>query len=153
MIAAPTLEKKSCVKCGSTDRNKNGRCRPCGRAASNRWNKANRPQVYASQAAQRRKDPLSAVTRSKRAKLRRHGLTIEKYEEMLAAQGGVCAICRQPEKDIEARTGKVKALAVDHCHKTGRIRGLLCRACNHLLGLAQDDVELLATAYNYLVTP
>lgn len=53
----------------------------------------------------------------------RYGITVEQYDEMLAAQGGHCALCPWEPSD-----GKV--LAVDHDHETGRVRGLLCRGCN-----------------------
>jgi hypothetical protein len=52
----------------------------------------------------------------------RQGLTIAQYDELLEAQGGVCAICGRPPKN--------RRLAVDHNHKTGKIRGLLCWVCN-----------------------
>ncbi len=67
---------------------------------------------------------------------------------MLAAQGGVCAICHQPER-VEWR-GKIRALNVDHDHSTGRVRGLLCNVCNHVLGAFGDDPERFRTAISYL---
>ena len=80
---------------------------------------------------------------------RTYGITIERYNEMLAAQDGVCAICAKPESN-EIR-GKVVSLAVDHCHKTGAIRALLCSNCNRGLGLFNDDPELLAKAQRYVL--
>jgi len=86
----------------------------------------------------------------KSMKLRRaYGVTIEQYNEMLAAQNGCCAICDKPESN-EIR-GKVVSLAVDHCHKTGAVRALLCSACNTALGLFNDDPELLAKAQQYVL--
>lgn len=86
----------------------------------------------------------------KSLKLRRvYGLTLERYNEMLAAQGGCCAICAKPESN-EIR-GKVVSLAVDHCHKTGVIRALLCASCNTALGLFNDDPVLLAKAREYVL--
>lgn len=73
-----------------------------------------------------------------------YGLTVERYQQMLDAQSGVCAICGS------APAGK--RLAVDHCHKTGRVRGLLCDMCNHGLGRLQDDTEILRKAITYLET-
>lgn len=68
-------------------------------------------------------------------------ITQERYEEMLKAQNGVCAICQQPQ----AR----QSLAIDHNHKTGAIRGLLCNACNLRLGAFEGlgPWEELAKAY------
>lgn len=71
------------------------------------------------------------------------GVTTEEYDAILTHQGGVCAICgTAPRK---------KRLAVDHDHKTGKIRGLLCTQCNHrVLGGAKDDVNILRGAVKYL---
>lgn len=78
------------------------------------------------------------------AELRRNfGITPGDYRAMLAAQGGVCAICRKPEK-IRQR------LAVDHDHATGKVRGLLCRDCNTSLGKFGDSLEILRNAVAYL---
>lgn len=80
----------------------------------------------------------------------RNGLriTFADYERMLAAQGGVCALCRQPETVVQH--GRVARLSVDHDHRTGRVRGLLCRACNTTLGRFNDDPELFRRALDYL---
>lgn len=70
------------------------------------------------------------------------GITEEKYEEMLIIQGGVCAICGFPPKKIR--------LAVDHDHKTNKIRGLLCFRCNYGLGWWSNNSDRLITAATYL---
>lgn len=79
------------------------------------------------------------------------GLGVDAYVAKSETQGGVCLICSRPETAVDKASGKVRALAVDHDHKTGRIRGLLCSACNRALGLFQDDPELLAKAADYLL--
>lgn len=72
-----------------------------------------------------------------------YGLSIEAYEELLERQNGCCAICREPAPgDL--------ALAADHDHATGAIRGLLCSRCNYGLGSFRDDPELLRTAVAYV---
>jgi hypothetical protein len=77
--------------------------------------------------------------------LRRHyGITVDEYEWLLSAQGGVCKICRKPE------TGRRKSLSVDHCHASDRIRGLLCDRCNRGIGLLRDDLIVLTAAVAYL---
>lgn len=68
------------------------------------------------------------------------GIDGAEYSRMLEAQGHACAICRQPESAIHHRSGEVRALAVDHDHETDAVRGLLCRDCNTLLGLAHDQL-------------
>jgi hypothetical protein len=76
------------------------------------------------------------------------GLSLEEYQMMHDAQSGRCAICDSPES--EARNGKVKMLAVDHCHKTGKIRGLLCSPCNQGIGKLKEDRNILLKAVEYL---
>lgn len=78
------------------------------------------------------------------------GLTIEDYEKILYAQNGKCAVCKKPETARDSRRGKLKDLAVDHCHKTGAIRGLLCDRCNTSLGKFEDNVTYLQEAVAYL---
>ena len=75
---------------------------------------------------------------------RLYGITKSIYESMLVEQGYKCKICNRSEKEVG------KALRVDHCHKTGKVRGLLCSKCNTLLGMAGDSVEVLKEAINYL---
>lgn len=82
--------------------------------------------------------------------LKRYGITIEQFDEILAAQGGVCAICSKKETALHHITGEARHLAVDHCHSGGQVRGLLCTPCNQILGLAGDDPDLLRKAATYL---
>lgn len=87
----------------------------------------------------------------KQRKWKAQGVDADRYQEMLHEQGGVCAICHQPERAPDKASGKTKDLAIDHCHKTGAVRGLLCSNCNRALGLFNDDPELLAKASNYVI--
>lgn len=73
-----------------------------------------------------------------------YGLTEEDYFQMLEQQEGKCAICSTPT------TSFTKALAVDHCHTTGQVRGLLCPLCNKGLGLFRDKISFLQRATDYL---
>lgn len=82
--------------------------------------------------------------RNEKAVLERHGLTKSEKEAMLIAQNYQCAICGCHESEIN------HILAVDHCHKTGKIRGLLCPECNLAIGKFQDSVEVLQSAADYL---
>lgn len=73
------------------------------------------------------------------------GITIDDYEKMLKAQDGKCAICqRRPGIDQEKR------LHVDHCHTTGKVRGLLCSKCNCGIGHLADSPERLRKAASYI---
>lgn len=80
--------------------------------------------------------------------IRKYGVSLAIYEQMLTAQGGACAICKKL-----AISESYGVLHVDHCHKTGRVRGLLCRNCNHVLGLMGDSAELMVVAARYLKVP
>lgn len=95
----------------------------------------------------RRKTPEIQKARALRDSF---GISLEEYEKMLSEQNGVCAICIKPE--THKRNGKLKALAVDHNHKTGAIRGLLCSDCNTGIGKLKDDPEVLRSAIRYLET-
>lgn len=75
---------------------------------------------------------------------RRYGITPEQYDVLKLKQNNQCAICLSPPEGCR--------LSVDHCHKTGRIRGLLCRQCNAVLGLLKEDPSLFFRAADYLKT-
>jgi len=80
---------------------------------------------------------------------RKFGMALEQYDAMLRAQHGFCAICQLPETK-RGRSGAVLRLHVDHDHATGTIRGLLCRDCNIMLGIARDSTIRLEAAADYL---
>lgn len=82
---------------------------------------------------------------------KKYGLEPGGYEARLAEQGGVCAICSQPEMLMDETTGLTLRLAVDHDHETGEVRGLLCNNCNRALGLLKDSTTVLAAAIRYLL--
>jgi hypothetical protein len=71
--------------------------------------------------------------------LKSYGLTPSDYQEMHLAQNGKCAIC-----------GSFEFLHIDHCHKTGQVRGLLCNTCNKGIGHLQDSVVVMGKAIAYL---
>ena len=83
------------------------------------------------------------------------GIGVDDYNAMLENQGYGCAICKTPFGGVHMRSPdkekhKEHRLVVDHCHETGRIRGLLCRKCNTAIGLFSDDADLLGNAIDYL---
>jgi len=86
----------------------------------------------------------------KRAQKYRHryGIDIQDYNKMLKEQGGVCKIC----KSKTPKRKNAKYFAVDHCHTTGKVRGLLCYNCNSALGKLNDNAELLKKALDYLLS-
>lgn len=80
--------------------------------------------------------------------LKSFGITLDQYNEMLKAQAYGCAICARPERTTHR--GRPRALAVDHCHKTGIVRGLLCNDCNTGIARFDDDVALMRRAIAYV---
>jgi hypothetical protein len=75
---------------------------------------------------------------------RKYNIDLEEYYKILNEQNNQCAICKKSSTDLKYM------LAVDHCHKTGKVRGLLCSHCNTGLGQFKDDPNLLQLAINYL---
>lgn len=75
-----------------------------------------------------------------------YGLEKGDYAALYTFQGGSCALCRRA-------TGASRRLSVDHDHKSGDVRGLLCRPCNTLLGHARDKVAFFYRALDYLAKP
>jgi hypothetical protein len=74
----------------------------------------------------------------------KYGMTLTEYDAMFAEQGGVCAICKRPQIDG-------RRLAIDHDHRTGAVRGLLCNPCNQMLGAVGDNSLSLVNAIGYLL--
>lgn len=100
-----------------------------------------RESLAAYQRAWRKRNPL----RTKGYDLSRYGISLAEYEELLSTQNGGCAVCGQKDEWFN--------LAVDHCHGTNRVRGLLCSQCNRGIGLFRDKPELLEKAAEYLRFP
>lgn len=76
--------------------------------------------------------------------MRTYGITLEEHTRMFEEQNGVCYLCKKPGD------GRWKKLCVDHDHKTGKVRKLLCRSCNTALGQVGDNVDLLKAMIEYL---
>jgi hypothetical protein len=77
-----------------------------------------------------------------------YGITPEDYDRMLAVQGGVCALCGNPE--TKKYKGGLKRLSVDHNHDTRQVRELLCADCNVLVGFSRESIPLLEAVIAYL---
>lgn len=143
-------------------------CLPCERFYKARW-KAENPEAASSykgtleyKESQRRymrrlrmEDPEKYRRLSRSYNLKSdYGITLEDYELIYSAQGGKCAICEESGKAYDATiTGRGNVpgiLVVDHDHKTGKIRELLCSRCNNALGWFKDDPVFLLKAVAYL---
>ena len=80
-----------------------------------------------------------------------YNITIEEYNKILENQSDSCAICKCNKKDnIKYSENKVRDLAVDHCHVTGKVRGLLCYSCNLAIGMLKDNIARAKKLVKYL---
>lgn len=102
-------------------------CKVCSRAKANKYHHSNTGKVRES------------------TRLRRYGVDSETYLRMITDQNNSCAICYQPS--AESPKG---LLFVDHCHSSGKVRGLLCHHCNLVIGNAKDNTDVLMQSINYL---
>jgi hypothetical protein len=103
---------------------------------------ANPEKVRLMQQRWQKTNPGSLLAASHRWRLKeRYGMTENQYAELFFAQGGKCKICLQT---------RAKKLTVDHCHFTGKIRGLLCNECNRAIGWMKDSATRLERAAEYL---
>lgn len=99
----------------------------------------------AQKAREAKKDPLYRKRIDLKCRLKlRYGITTEQYEQMFALQSSRCGICKIDLEYFDTRT------CVDHCHVTGKVRGLLCRNCNVALGHFRDDPVILHAAIDWL---
>jgi endogenous inhibitor of DNA gyrase (YacG/DUF329 family) len=155
--------KKICATCKeekyldefSKDKNQNDgytySCKKCRNLRYNEWAKKNKDKVKERNTKQHnnRKEYYQSergVESSRRTHLKRkYNMTLEKYNEMLDFQNNVCLICEQPENCI-----RNKFLAVDHCHITNKIRGLLCTNCNRAIGLLKENIETMEKMIKYI---
>lgn len=109
----------------------NARCKKCHGLKTQQWFKDN---------------PEKARNIRRRTRLKsKYGISDEKYEQMFQAQNGKCALC--------SKSHTRRKLNVDHCHRTGLVRGLLCDKCNLGIGLFDDNPHLLNKVKEYLETP
>lgn len=106
-----------------------------------KWNKENPEYRINYKKTHKEKSYLWARKSMLKAK---YGITPEEYEILLISQDNRCAICKIEKEKLR------RSLAVDHCHRTGKIRGLLCDRCNVFIGYADENVEKLASSIKYI---
>src|SRR5271165_2557013 len=114
--------------------NSKGECKDCNKKRNNIWKKNN---------PKKRKDHVNKSYRKNKC-LGRYGIDINDYNELLSKQNSCCANCGRNQIEF------TRALAVDHNHKTGKIRGLLCNGCNTALGLLKENEQYIINLLEYL---
>jgi len=126
-------------------------CKSCRNPQAKTWRDKNPKRVKEinDKSKQNRKEyydnPERKLKNRSRELEKRLGITHTEYESILASQGGVCAICKRYKI-----TSNNKYMAIDHCHSTLKIRGVLCNWCNRALGLLEDNIEFFNSAIKYL---
>jgi hypothetical protein len=134
-VCKETKELDQFYNVKSTKDGKGYRCKECDNKARQKWS-ANNPE-------------RSHLSQRQRNLKHRFGVDLEWYENQFKKQNYSCAIC-------ETKTNKTVGdrqfwnFSVDHCHDSGKIRGILCNNCNRALGLFQDNPELLKKAASYV---
>jgi hypothetical protein len=125
-------------------------CKECSRIASakNHSKKADSDPDYlkahsAKGKTWRERNPEKAARTLRMNSWKQHGIDPVKAEEYYQAHNGLCDLCHEPNNSA-------RAMAVDHCHKTGKIRGMLHSNCNTMLGMAKDSPRILILAIDYL---
>lgn len=115
---------------------KSYRCKSCDNLARQKWKENNPEKAHISQRGRNLKH--------------KYGISLEDYLKMYQDQQGRCACCGVEENQALYGANKSLNFAVDHCHSTNKVRGLLCNQCNRAIGMLGDTPEALLKAYEYL---
>lgn len=140
------LEQKECLQCKETKsidlfrlrlrksrHNRESYCKACEKLNYKKWYLAHREEL-------KHRDYVRNC--------KKFGITSDDYEKMFNKQKGLCAICKGPE--TRTRSGRIKRLAVDHCHIRGTVRALLCCDCNTAIGLLKEEPRIARAVVYYL---
>jgi hypothetical protein len=146
---------KHCLRCGETKPVSEFTIRSSGAKAGRpvaHCKECRADSVRGTYSVKNDRDPTLYRRVESPSKLRRlYGLTVDDYYRLLAAQGGGCGVCGSLTPGGRAYKRRRKtAFSVDHCHTTGRVRGLLCDSCNRALGLIGDNPRTAAKMAEYL---
>ena len=136
--------RKACKQCKKQPRSlRRSVCKLCDAARSRQYYRRNRVSVLERVKHYQQQMPVEKKQLKERKRtLRRYGMELHDYDKLLKQQHNKCAIC-------ECK-GNGKRLVVDHDHKTGKVRGLLCTSCNIGIGLLDDSAERILQALEYI---
>ena len=124
--------------------------RMCASHYAGAWNRANRKRYNRNWRKFYENHAVERVRRERARTVSRYGISLPEYDRMQERQEGVCAICRRAERSRLKYGGTLRSLAVDHCHRTNKVRGLLCSSCNRGIAKFGDDPAILRAAAAYL---
>ena len=142
------LTETQVIKVNMRRKNMFLRCKKCNLLSVRKYQK-NNPDKTKFWDKKRSNNPKRKLY-NKIRNFKKYGLTIEKYNSLLIKQNNKCAICSSEEKSKQNNGIHTRQLAIDHCHKTGKIRSLLCSQCNKGIGHFNDSIELLNRVIEYL---
>lgn len=123
-----------------------GRCKSCNNIHEQTGREIQRNQAPMSCENYKPKN-WSGLERSDNIIRKQYGISMKQFTDLLAEQGGGCAICKKPMESVRRR------MNIDHCHDTNEVRGILCSGCNTGLGHLGDNIEGLQRAIAYLQNP
>lgn len=127
----------------------NSKCRECTKKIAKEYYYKNRKKIIEKEKQRRKKNILIHKKRMKKYKLKQnYNLTIERYNSMLIYQKNVCLICGK--KETKRNGYGIQPLSVDHNHRTGEVRGLLCNKCNSMIGFCDENPFILIKMIKYL---
>jgi len=134
-------EENAFYKNASKQLGRSSECKECSKLNSKEYYIDNREKLLARSAKWVRDNPEKHKNNEM---VRKYGITVSQYRVLEKAQNYSCAICTKSVADNK------EDLAVDHCHTTGKVRGLLCKPCNRGIGMLQDSPDVIQKALEYL---
>lgn len=153
IILNPEINDRTCCRCKkiflfhelppSERDNRYVYCSQC-RSIANRISKIRNKDTY------EKYKEKSRLKEREKSLIKKYGINLEQYQMIHDSQKGLCKICGNTETSLQPNGKDIKDLCVDHCHKTNKVRGLLCHNCNAGIGHFNDDVKKLQSAIIYL---
>lgn len=130
---------------GKDSGTRKGQCLTCQRTYQRNYQSRNKEKSKAVAKEWAASHPENIRLAGLKHECKQLGLTLPQYRALEIFQNHQCAVCKNPQS-----CGGKSRLCIDHCHVTGKTRGLLCDRCNKMLGFSQDSLEILSSAIEYL---
>ena len=133
------------------------RCKSCNRLRAKQYRERNPEQHRERVRKSRNKSVKVTQFYYKKYSIRKYWphLTIQQawleYTRLVDEQKGLCKLCNKPETKLNHMTNQVQPLSIDHCHSTGRVRGLLCNRCNRYIAHTEENFQIIGKIPEYLL--